>query len=32
MADGDNEVASLPYKHRFRDVLLGEQTRLNDAK
>ncbi|KAK9979667.1 hypothetical protein ABG768_013086 [Culter alburnus] len=30
MADGENEVASL--KHRFRDLLLREQTRQNDDK
>ncbi|XP_067309243.1 potassium channel subfamily T member 2 [Pseudorasbora parva] len=31
MAKHDNEVASLPLKHRFRD-LLREQTQQNDAK
>uniref|UniRef100_A0A671MWP8 Potassium channel subfamily T member 2-like n=1 Tax=Sinocyclocheilus anshuiensis TaxID=1608454 RepID=A0A671MWP8_9TELE len=31
MADGENEVAPLP-RHRFRDFLLREQTRQNDAK
>ncbi|KAG1969222.1 potassium channel subfamily T member 2 [Pimephales promelas] len=32
MADGDNEVASLPLKHRFRDLLLREHARQNGAK
>uniref|UniRef100_A0A673LKH5 Potassium channel subfamily T member 2-like n=1 Tax=Sinocyclocheilus rhinocerous TaxID=307959 RepID=A0A673LKH5_9TELE len=31
MVDGENEVAPLP-RHRFRDFLLREQTRQNDAK
>ncbi len=32
MSDGENGVAPLPLRHRFRDVLLREQTRQNDVK